>query len=296
MKCFHHNDLDGFCSARIVSVYENNFSKYDFIEMDYKNPIPTKKVKKGEKVYIVDYSISENTYQSLIDLLDITEDVTWIDHHASSLEMLKNHHEIKSKVRNLVVDKSYSGAALTYMYLYNIEDFDEIPAYIRFVSDYDTWAYNYGKETEYFKCGIESYSFRPFDTIWDSLEKDAGKEDFLSELIESGRSVRKYLEENYRFKRSYLCYDRYIDGYKALVINLDGNSWVFGNEIDNPFTAYEVFILWSYDGEFYHYSLYSSSKRDNPVDVSKIAEKYGGGGHKHAAGFNIKTMFEDYRV
>lgn len=288
MKCFHHNDLDGYCSARIVAVYENNFSTDDFIEMSYKNSLPVDRVGKDERVYIVDYSNSENTYQSLLDLLKVTKDIIWIDHHASSLKMIENHSEIEVILDNpkSVVDTSYSGAALAYMSLYEKSDFDEIPAYIRFVSDYDTWTYEYGKETEYFKCGMECYSYKPFDDIWDKLEKDAGKEDFLSEIIESGRSIKRYLEQNYKFKRSYLSYVVDLDGYKCLVMNLDGNSWVFGDEMNNP--DYDVFILWSYDGEFYNYSLYSSS--NSGIDVSRIAENHGGGGHEHASGFKLKEL------
>lgn len=294
MKCFHHNDLDGYGSARVVMGFENDYRPDDFIEMDYKNPLPVEKVGKDEKVYIVDYSISENTYRSLEKLLEITDDITWIDHHVSSLSMLDKHRELDSikGIRSI----SHSGVALTYMYLYHVSDFDKLPAYIRFISDYDCWHYEYGKETEYFKCGMEMYAYKPFDEIWEKLEKDSGKEDFLSSLIDSGRSIRTYLDSHYKFQRSYLSYEREIDGHRALCLNLDGNSWMFGDEIDNPDSPYEVYMLWSFDGEFYNYSLYSSSKKKNSVDVSKIAEKFGGGGHEHAAGFQIKTMFEDFNV
>ena len=290
MKCFHHNDLDGYCSARIVAVYENDFNSDDFIEVDYKTLLPIDRVSKNEKVYIVDYSISENTYQSLVELLKITNDIIWIDHHVSSIKMLENHRELSVILDNpnSIVNTlySYSGAALTYMSLYKKADYNSIPTYIRFVSDYDTWKYEYGKDTEYFKCGMEMYPYKPFDEIWEKLEKDIDREDFLSGLIESGRSIRVYLEQNYKFKRSYLSYEVELDGYKCLVVNLDGNSWVFGDEIENQ--VYDVFILWHYDGEYYSYSLYSSNKRD--VDVSKIAENHGGGGHKHASGFKLKEL------
>ena len=41
-----------------------------------------------------------------------------------------------------------------------------------------------------------------------------------------------------------------------------------------------------YDGEGYVFSLRSD---DNGLDVSEIAKQYGGGGHKHAAGFKLKS-------
>ena len=41
----------------------------------------------------------------------------------------------------------------------------------------------------------------------------------------------------------------------------------------------------SFDGDKWTVSLYSTS-----VDVSEIAKKYGGGGHKGASGFHCKEL------
>jgi nanoRNase/pAp phosphatase (c-di-AMP/oligoRNAs hydrolase) len=51
---------------------------------------------------------------------------------------------------------------------------------------------------------------------------------------------------------------------------------------------YPVCIAYVHDGEKFTVSLYSTT-----VDVSKIAKKFGGGGHKGAAGFTCdKLPFE----
>ena len=39
---------------------------------------------------------------------------------------------------------------------------------------------------------------------------------------------------------------------------------------------------------------YSLRSRENGIDVSEIAGLFGGGGHKHAAGFNIKVEDINY--
>jgi len=36
------------------------------------------------------------------------------------------------------------------------------------------------------------------------------------------------------------------------------------------------------------------SAKEGGLDVSEIAEKFGGGGHKHAAGFTIPMIEADY--
>ena len=40
MKCFHHNDIDGYCAAAIVARYTENYNKDDYIEYDYSFPLP----------------------------------------------------------------------------------------------------------------------------------------------------------------------------------------------------------------------------------------------------------------
>ena len=46
-------------------------------------------------------------------------------------------------------------------------------------------------------------------------------------------------------------------------------------------------MVWAYDGTNYQYSIYS---QDSSVECNKIAEQYGGGGHKGAAGFKMAEM------
>jgi nanoRNase/pAp phosphatase (c-di-AMP/oligoRNAs hydrolase) len=47
---------------------------------------------------------------------------------------------------------------------------------------------------------------------------------------------------------------------------------------------YPVCIAYVHDGEKFTVSLYSTT-----VDVSKIAKKFGGGGHKNAAGMTLSN-------
>ena len=50
---------------------------------------------------------------------------------------------------------------------------------------------------------------------------------------------------------------------------------------------YDLLVAWVFDGYKFNYSLYST----NPdVNCAEIAERFGGGGHKGAAGFSSKTQ------
>lgn len=85
-----------------------------------------------------------------------------------------------------------------------------------------------------------------------------------------------------QYRKAY-AYESRIDGVKCLVVNRRCNSLIFGNLIKD----YPIVAIWVFDGEKYKYSIYS----DKPdVNCSKIAERYGGGGHKGASGFVSEKM------
>ena len=68
-----------------------------------------------------------------------------------------------------------------------------------------------------------------------------------------------------------------------MVLNRKRNSDIFLNHINE----YDLVVSYIYNGNTYSYSIYS--KNEN-VDCSKIAELFGGGGHKGASGFSTKHL------
>ena len=67
-------------------------------------------IRKDEQVYIVDYSIIPDEMR---ELLNITKDVTWIDHHKTAIEKYK---EFEHEIRGVRYD-GVSGCMLTYCYM-----------------------------------------------------------------------------------------------------------------------------------------------------------------------------------
>lgn len=276
MKCIHHNDMDGRLAARIVADFEDNYNQEDFFEMDYSQELPYDKISKDELVYVVDFSFTVDKKQRLDGLLEITDNLVWIDHHQSSLELIRQFPQYK-KIKGNIRD-GRSGAALTYMYLHK-KSFNDIPQYIKYVSDYDCWKYEFGKDSKYFKCYIDSVDYTPFAGVWGELKHDTDGL-LLTQHIDEGRTIKRYIDNEYKRVRESLAYELEIGGYKALCINAEGNSWLFGDEIKN----YPICMTWTFDGNIYNYSLYSDQDKEDAVDVSKICEKYGGGGHPGASG------------
>lgn len=278
MKCFYHNDLDGRCAGSIVAKYNNNYNKDDFFEVDYVMELPVDKIDDGEEVWFVDYSFKENTKHILGELLARGCNVIWIDHHTSSINLVSTDERYNAI--NGIRKDGISGAALTYMYCYN-KKFDEIPYYVKLVSDYDCWQYKYEPDTTYFKIGMESNDFDALDGIWEDLFNF--DKHIIGETIEIGRIIRKYIDKDNTYYREHFSYETEIAGHKCLVVNKKTNSWVFGEK----YSEYPLVMVWVFDGNKFTYSIFSSNK---DIDCSNIAESYGGGGHKGAAGFSSTEL------
>ena len=284
MKCFYHNDDDGRCAGSIVAHYENNYNKNDYFEVDYIMQLPLDKIKENERVYFVDYSFKKDTVWQLEEILKKTKDVIWIDHHLSSFKLEEELPWTKD-IKGIRQD-GISGAGLTYMYLYNCK-FDDLPYYIQLISDYDCWLYKYEPDTTYFKLGLGTEDNDALDDIWkafyESFVDDVCLSISVGTLIEKGKIIKQYIDSENTFYREHYSYETEIEGLKCLVVNKKSNSWIFGDKINE----YPLVMVWVFNGVKYSYSIFSVDKN---IDCSKIAEKYGGGGHRGAAGFSSDEL------
>lgn len=302
MKCFHHNDMDGRCAAAVVAEYFNDHDPADFIECDYSG-IDIDVISEGETVVIVNLSFTEKTLDTLLRIIDKSEDVYWIDHHDSSIAAVSADKNFDESVRGYLryyLSKEASGAALAYMYFYDCY-WEDVPLFIRLVSDYDNW----DKESIYsdsFMYGLVQYEQSPVvsGNVWEDLfneynfastnpSLDVLDMEFIIEntvveyplvysIIHDGEVVEKYLYVNDRSTVDSIGFESSLCGLRCFCVNARRNSQLFGDKI----REYPLLVSFVYDGDKYRYSIYSE---DPGVDCSKIAETFGGGGHKSAAGF-----------
>lgn len=285
MKCFYHNDLDGRAAGSVIALITGNYDKEDYIEIDYVKKFPIELITPGENVYIVDYSFKEDDQELLREINKISGEFIWIDHHDSSIALTEKYPEFDEIFG--IRSKKHSGAALTFMYFFN-EPFERIPDYLQLVSDYDTWKFS-DIRTNDFKNGMDIISHDALDSVWIDFYKEwEGQTNYvLDRLLVQGETVSKYIALNNAEHLKGFAYESVInyDGndIKCLVINRRSNSKIFGEKYDE----YPLVMVWVFNGEWYQYSIYSS---DPTIDCSKIAESYGGGGHKGAAGFKSKEL------
>jgi len=288
MKCFYHNDSDGKCAAFWVASNVSIHDKYNdmpvFQEIDYRTKFPMETIRKDEQVYIVDYSISPDEMR---ELLNITKDVTWIDHHKTAIEKYK---EFEHEIRGIRYD-GVSGCMLTYCYIHHmtargegeIKPFDismteDAPMFTKLIDDWDVWKFNYSDDTRYFQIAFNAYDFSPCADTWDMFLDNDGEQT----LIEQGKIMIQY-RDNWAKNYMKLGFETEFEGHKCFAVNLGCCNSDYFKSL--PEGKYEILIPFVFDGNVYTVSLYSTT-----VDVSEIAKKYGGGGHKGASGFQIKEL------
>lgn len=289
MKCFYHRDMDGKCAGFWVylsaGLYDGYAADSKFININYGMDFPFDDIKENEQVYIVDYSISPDEMRRL---LTITKDVTWIDHHKTAIAKYEGfEHELRG-----VRYDGVAGCMLTYCYLHHmtergqgeIKPFDlsmteDAPMFTKLLADYDVWTFEFGDDTRYFQTGVNSYDFEPTDKRWDDFSLYNNEQQY----IEEGKTMIKYRDNWAKDYCKCKGFETEFEGHKCYAMNLGLCGSDYFISIDDG--SYEILIAFSYNGKDWSVSLYSKT-----VDVSDIAKKYGGGGHRGAAGFSTTEL------
>lgn len=307
--CYHHNDHDGIVAAAVLVDYYKRVESsipLDFRMVDYSCDLELEDIDADEvqEVFFLDYSFSgAKNYENLIRLHERFKmegkgsNIYWIDHHKSSID--KDIPEISGYRSN-----RYCGAVLTWLFLntsnvnfqeviehgVKLSKVPEFPVFLKYIDDYDCWKKQF-PETNDIHYGFNVID--PQDPVFRILLWSSNKEKAL-ELIEQykliGAGVKKYLEfENNNYHVNMYGFKVNFCGYNAFALNRKGNSLMFGNLVDK----YDIVIPFYYNGlnGQWNYSLFTN--RDN-LDVEELAVKFGGGGHRQAAGFQTdKCIFEN---
>ena len=294
MKCFYHNDADGKCAGFWVAhsaVMENLETPIEFVEMSYEKSFPMDTIKPNERVYIVDYSISPDEMR---ELLQITEDVTWIDHHKTAIE---KYDGFEYDIRGLRYD-GIAACMLTYCYLhlmtccgvgdiypFNISMTKDAPMFTKLIADWDVWKFDYGDDTRKFITAFNSYDFHPESEEWDKFFYTGFCNDptFETELLEEGAAMIKYRDG---WAKSYLerfGFEVEFEGLKCFAVNLGNCNSEYFKSL--PEGEYDAFMPFAFNGEKWTVSMYSTTH-----DISGICKRHGGGGHAKAAGFTCVEL------
>ena len=293
---YHRDCADGFTAAWAAKGALPDGTSFVSANYDDKH-LP---FVEGYHVLVVDFSYSKNKLAELLTKGALS--VTILDHHKSAQEdlaefMVGSDGEVNLDPPDVFAagcaelevapirawfDMERSGAQLAWSYFYGGLE----PNLVAYVGDRDLWKSELYKSRE-----VSAFVFsHDFDfNVWSDLQVKL--EDHMSNVTEEGTALLRQHDKDVRDMLKLTQRGMIIGGYNVPVANLpytmasDGAGMMAALP-DAPFAA--VYFDKADGGR--KFSLRSS--KEHGIDVSEIARRYGGGGHKHSASFTIPYQFE----
>lgn len=324
----YHDDHDGIASAGVIAYYlrtnlECEDTDISYISANYilnlsdllkQNHID---LQEYNRIFLVDYSIStDNNAKFILKLCDYMMDITWIDHHKSSIEMYDKYPTLEVIDGARVV--GVSGTLLSYLYCFspkilqdikkkagstsshsiNVYELDDIlnkfsidiPKVIMAIHRYDIWDHR-DPDTTNFHLG---YILEEPEDVFECLAYYAKDIEIYNTAVDNGKVIDTYIKSQNKeyINRCSFTFSLNHNGtdYIVCALNTDRTtSLTFGNLINK----YDICMAFYYNGKHraWSYSLYTAN---DDIDCSAIAKVFGGGGHTKAAGFSSKEfIFKD---
>lgn len=263
---YHGNCADGFGAAWVVRLAKRA-NEIEFFPGVYGNAPPDVS---GRDVILVDFSYKRPV---LIEMANKAHSILILDHHKSAAGELV---DLPDNV-DAHFDMDHSGAMMAWRYFFPDH---EPPRLLRHIEDRDLWRFNL-PGTRQIQAAVFSY---PYDFgVWDDLF-DSFDEAGDTRLLREGEAIeRKHFKDINEFIKS-AAYRMTIAGYDVPVLNA---PYFWSSDAGHIMGQGEAFAACYWDTQ--DGRVFSLRSSDDGVDVSKIAEKFGGGGHKHAAGFRVEV-------
>lgn len=274
---YHGNCFDGMAAA--WAAWKKLGDDAEYIPVNYGQSLPSGIItdERDTNLYIIDFSYSREV---LLDIKEYVNKLVVLDHHKTAEADLKGLDFCQ-------FDMSKSGALLAWEYFhwekdsggmfYGEDEFNPpVPKLIQYVEDRDLWRFALPHSHE-INAYIQSF---PMDIDnYDSTAKML--EDNFDGCRLAGFAIERYKDTMVKIQ----CKNAVISpigGYQVPVVNSTILFSEVGNQLckdypDAPFAAY--------------YSIRRDGKKQfglrsiGDFDVSEVAKKYGGGGHKNASGF-----------
>lgn len=272
---YHANCMDGWCAAWIL---DRCLGGVELQPAQYGDQPP---IVEGRNVIVVDFSYPRET---MIQMHEEAMSFVVLDHH-------KTAEADCAGLNFCVFDMSESGATLAYKWAerkgltFNLQPRDmntAMRAMANYVRDRDLWLHRL-ELTQEVNAAIRSY---PMELdVWDKLAMRLKHSNF--ELGMEGQTLLRYrdklIEQHVGHAR-----DVTIAGIqgKAVECTIGGE---IGSDVAGKLAEQTGFGCFHFNTDK-HTVVSLRSRGEGGIDVSWLAKKFGGGGHKNAAGFSVPYL------
>jgi nucleoside-triphosphatase THEP1/oligoribonuclease NrnB/cAMP/cGMP phosphodiesterase (DHH superfamily) len=223
----------------------------------------------GRTVYIVDFSYDRPTMETLAAAAC---EVTILDHHKTAQAVLHGFGGHYPNAR-VVFDMERSGAGLAWDYFHPNEP---APWLVEYVQDRDLWRWAL-PDSRLVSAGIDAVEHTL--QAWDALARRTP-----AALAAEGAAIEPYRR---RCIESACALARCFTIAGHVVPSANCSEMRFASDVAHALADCHPFAAtyWVRADGMVQFSIRS---RTDGVDVSEIAQLYGGGGHRHAAGFEVE--------
>ena len=284
---YHYPCQDGFTASWIANKYaKENKLNYTLCGINNDNkeiPIDTT----NKNILFIDIAPTKERLKNISK----AKSYYIIDHHKTNQDMFANN-----TTKNYIFDMKKCGARLAWEYFYPdiqvpgnpLAASSGVPQFLLMIEDRDLWTWTI-KDSKNFCTGLhyllnsETVTEKCYN-IYDELLKDNNK---TNEITMLGQVLVKKQDKDISnitreaSKKAYMYNDK-----KVCMINLIENISEVGSMLVKKYN-YDIAILWRYshvNNEYY----VSMRSCDDKCDVAVLCNKFGGGGHRNAAGCTLK--------
>ncbi|VVU94958.1 hypothetical protein CPAV1605_683 [seawater metagenome] len=265
---YHKNCNDGFGAALVAWLKFGDDAEY-YAANHYSNPPNVS----NKNVYILDFSYSADIINKM---LKEVQSLIIIDHHLSAKKDLE-----QIPVENKIFDMNHSGATLSWNYFFPNT---KTPLLLEYIEDRDIWKNELENTKE---CFFGLNEIKKDFKIWKQYLDD----EKVKDLLKTGSIIYNHNQDliNFLSRSSYLKSTVLSDNKSYNIAYL--NSSVLKSDLGNHllvkvYPEADFSAIYHYDGGD-NKTIYSLRSTDEKTDVSEIAKKYNGGGHRNASGLAI---------
>ena len=284
---YHANCADGIGAAMSVYKYFNPAITFIPLRYDQRDEWMQQELYKDRDVIIVDFSFPRaQTWKIIEDC----KNFVWLDHHKTALEdypddtegnkISPTRYELNDDLNfpgiRIILDSSKSGACLAYEFFRGDEAW---PTWVQLIQDYDLWKFTL-PDTKAFQKWLWSMAPWDMEKLHIALFNFELDPAFRKAAILTGEALLS--EHDRQVTRTiYHRMKAVVNGIEGLACNCPTNlTSDVGNQLAAKSNTFG--LCWTMNDKR---EIICSLRSTGSFDVSEIAQKFGGGGHRNAAGF-----------
>lgn len=289
---YHSADYDGIFCREIARKFLPDAELIGWNFGDSKIPLP-----KTGPVYVFDLPIEcLDVDLALKDYGKEWHRISWIDHHKTSIDKWDSG---LSKLTGLRID-GVAACRLAWQYFTKLNRGESIstltkqlfidrkveePIAVRLAGEYDIWDKR-DPDAETFQYGLRGRELT--NQIWNTLLSFNGGK-LVENMLSEGASIQRYQQNIDSDLVKYRSYRLTFEGLKFIVLNTGRFNSLTFSALDIPETGHDALLGYMFNGKVWTVSLYHAKHRTD-LDLSEIAKKHGGGGHRGACGFTCEKF------